>query len=205
MKRKNTIILIILIFSVSVGFSILGVNAAIYGPKELPVIGAVYNWLAVNNKFVIWAEKQKNTGENNYNSDNEKTRDKSVMQNTQVSKAKGKKTGKRQRNPDFIMVATAYVDRGQTKSQMYAGIGSVAVDPKIVSHGTILYIEGYGLALATDTGRLIKGHSIDVWFSSESMAKKWGRKKVKVWKVGYADIKKILSTGGKYVNYFDNE
>lgn len=107
----------------------------------------------------------------------------------------------KQKKPDYVMVATAYSDRGETKSQIYAGLGSVAVDRKIIPHGTILYIEGYGLALATDTGRLIKGYRVDVWFPDEETVERWGRKNVKVWKVGQADIKKILSTGGKYVKY----
>ncbi|WP_418792133.1 3D domain-containing protein [Phosphitispora sp. TUW77] len=107
----------------------------------------------------------------------------------------------RQTESDYIMTATAYVDRGETKSRIHAGVGCVAVDPKVITHGTLLFIEGYGLGLATDTGRLIKGQRIDVWFPDEEMAIKWGRKKVRVWKVGQADIKKILATGGQYIKY----
>ncbi|MFA5881333.1 MAG: 3D domain-containing protein [Eubacteriales bacterium] len=106
-----------------------------------------------------------------------------------------------QKKPDYVMVATAYVDTGETKSRIHAGVGSVAVDRKVIPHGTLLYIENYGLAVATDTGRLIKGYRLDVWFPDEETANQWGRKTVKVWKVGYADIKKILSTGGEYVKY----
>lgn len=105
------------------------------------------------------------------------------------------------RKPDYIMIATAYADTGETKSRIHAGLGGIAVDPRIIPHGTLLYVEGYGLALATDTGRLIRGQRLDVWFADEETAINWGRRTVKVWKVGYADIKKILSTGGKYVKY----
>lgn len=117
-----------------------------------------------------------------------------VPQKTQSQKQNGRK-------PDYVMVATAYSDRGETKSRIHAGVGCVAVDRKIIPHGTLLYIEGYGLALATDTGRLIKGYRLDVWFSDEEKARNWGRKTVNVWNVGYADIKKILAAGGKYVKY----
>ncbi len=103
--------------------------------------------------------------------------------------------------PDYIMTATAYTDRGETKSRIHAGVGCVAVDRRVISHGTLLYIEGYGLGLATDTGRLIKGQRIDVWFADEETALEWGRKKVRVWKVGQADIEKILATGGRYLKY----
>lgn len=118
-----------------------------------------------------------------------------------------KNTGTEQRTesstkkPDFIMVATAYVDTGETKSRIHAGVGSVAVDRNIIPHGTLLYIEDYGLGLATDTGKFIKGKRLDVWFPEEETAKQWGRKTVKVWIVGQADIKKILSTGGKFIKY----
>ncbi len=124
---------------------------------------------------------------------------KAVYQKKAVKPAAKQKNNRKQ--PDYIMVATAYSDRGETKSRIHAGLGSVAVDRTIIPHGTLLYIEGYGLALATDTGRLIKGYRVDVWFPDENIATEWGRKKVKVWKVGQADIKKILSTGGEYVKY----
>ena len=107
----------------------------------------------------------------------------------------------KQAEPDYIMTATAYTDTGETKSRIHAGVGGVAVDRKVIPHGTLLYIEGYGLALAIDTGRLIKGNRVDVWFPDKETAIKWGRKKVRVWEVGQADIKKILSTGGKYIKY----
>lgn len=126
---------------------------------------------------------------------------KPIAQSVQsVKKSENKQKGN-VRKPDYIMVATAYSDTGETKSRIYAGVGCVAVDRRIVPHGTLLYIEGYGLALATDTGRLIKGRRLDVWFADEKTARNWGRKTVKVWKVGYADIKKILSTGGQYIKY----
>lgn len=121
-----------------------------------------------------------------------------------VKKENGKKENSKKENsrkPDYIMVATAYSDSGETKSRIHAGVGCVAVDRRIIPHGTLLYIENYGLALATDTGRLIKGQRLDVWFAEEETARNWGRKTVKVWKVGYADIKKILSTGGQYIKY----
>lgn len=56
----------------------------------------------------------------------------------------------------------------------------IAVDPKIIPLGTEVHVEGYGTAVAADTGGAIKGHKIDVFFSSKSDALKWGRKKVKV-------------------------
>ncbi|SFB22658.1 MULTISPECIES: G5 and 3D domain-containing protein [unclassified Bacillus (in: firmicutes)] len=56
----------------------------------------------------------------------------------------------------------------------------IAVDPSIIPLGTKVYVEGYGYAIAADTGSAIRGFKIDVFFSSKSDAYRWGRKKVKI-------------------------
>ncbi|WP_283163410.1 peptidoglycan-binding protein [Sporolactobacillus mangiferae] len=56
----------------------------------------------------------------------------------------------------------------------------IAVDPSVIPLGTKLYVEGYGYAVAGDTGGAIKGHKIDVFFNSNSDALQWGRRTVKV-------------------------
>jgi uncharacterized protein YabE (DUF348 family) len=56
----------------------------------------------------------------------------------------------------------------------------IAVDPRVIPLGTKVYVEGYGYAVASDTGSAIKGNKIDVFFASKSDAYRWGRKKVKI-------------------------
>ena len=56
----------------------------------------------------------------------------------------------------------------------------IAVDPKVIKLGTKVHVEGYGYAIAGDTGGNIKGNKIDVFFSSKSDAYKWGRKNVTI-------------------------
>ncbi len=56
----------------------------------------------------------------------------------------------------------------------------IAVDPSVIPLGTKVYVEGYGYAIAGDTGGSIKGNKIDVFFPSKSEAYKWGRKQVKI-------------------------
>lgn len=86
------------------------------------------------------------------------------------------------------MTATAYSafnkngGYGKTASGMTAGFGVAAVDPRVIPLGTKLYIEGYGYAIAADTGGAIKGNKIDLCFeksNSELMA--FGRKTMTVY------------------------
>ena len=56
----------------------------------------------------------------------------------------------------------------------------IAVDPNVVPLGTKVWVEGYGEAIAGDTGGAIKGHKIDVFIPSYDRAMEWGVKKVKL-------------------------
>ncbi len=69
---------------------------------------------------------------------------------------------------------------GRTALGLRAGYGVVAVDPSYIPLGTRLYIEGYGYAVAADTGGAIKGNRIDLGHDSYSAACRVGRKMVKV-------------------------
>jgi len=75
---------------------------------------------------------------------------------------------------------------GITRSGIRARRGVIAVDPKVIPLGTKVYIqslhntEDYGYAIAADTGSAIRGNKIDVFFENLDMARKWGRRTVKV-------------------------
>ena len=56
----------------------------------------------------------------------------------------------------------------------------IAVDPRVIKLGTKVHVEGYGYAIAGDTGGAIKGKKIDVFMPNKSQAYQWGRKNVKV-------------------------
>jgi len=56
----------------------------------------------------------------------------------------------------------------------------IAVDPSIIPLGTKVWVEGYGYAVAGDTGGAIKGNRIDVFVPTTQEAFRWGRKKVKI-------------------------
>ncbi len=86
------------------------------------------------------------------------------------------------------MMATAYTagsagGGGMTASGRRAGYGIVAVDPRIIPLGTRLYIPGYGMAIAGDTGGDIVGNRIDLGFDSLRGAMLFGRRDVTVYRL----------------------
>ncbi|UQD50662.1 hypothetical protein C0971_00245 [Bacillus methanolicus] len=56
----------------------------------------------------------------------------------------------------------------------------IAVDPRVIPLGTKVYVEGYGYAVAADTGSAINGYKIDVFFPTNEQAYRWGNKMVKI-------------------------
>ncbi|MBC1227786.1 LysM peptidoglycan-binding and 3D domain-containing protein [Listeria booriae] len=56
----------------------------------------------------------------------------------------------------------------------------IAVDPSVIPLGTKVYVEGYGEAIAADTGGAIKGNKIDVHMNTVQACYNWGVKTVKV-------------------------
>ncbi len=87
-------------------------------------------------------------------------------------------TGKGPGDDDFGITAT-----GTMAKRSSGSYSSVAVDPRIIPLGTKLYVEGYGYAIAEDTGGAIKGNRIDLFFDSSSEADNWGVRWINVYVV----------------------
>ncbi|HZV80479.1 MAG TPA: 3D domain-containing protein [Candidatus Binatus sp.] len=90
----------------------------------------------------------------------------------------------------FDMEATAYTawdvsaaGTGHTATGIPASYGVVAVDPRIIRLGSRVFIPGYGLAIAADTGGAIVGRRIDLCMDSQRAALIFGRRFVKVYVV----------------------
>ncbi|MFE6014598.1 cell wall-binding protein EntB [Bacillus thuringiensis] len=95
---------------------------------------------------------------------------------------------------ELTVVATAYTadpsENGTYGGRVLTAMGHdltanpnmriIAVDPKVIPLGSKVWVEGYGEAIAGDTGSAIKGNRIDVLMGSKSKAMNWGRKTVKV-------------------------
>lgn len=56
----------------------------------------------------------------------------------------------------------------------------ISVDPSVIPLGTEVYVEGYGYAVAADTGGAIKGNKIDVFIPDKQDAINWGKQQVEV-------------------------
>ncbi|NCD09610.1 MAG: hypothetical protein EOL98_09315 [Negativicutes bacterium] len=75
--------------------------------------------------------------------------------------------------------ATAYSSQdpgcdGTTATGTPLRKGIIAVDPSFIPLGTMVYIPGYGKALAADIGGSIKGNVIDIAFDNRSEALQFG-------------------------------
>lgn len=91
---------------------------------------------------------------------------------------------------NFIMESTAYTGdtitaTGRATVRDAAGISTIAVDPSIIPLGSLLYVEGYGYAIAADTGGAIQGNIIDLYLNSYDECINWGRQNVSVYLIAY--------------------
>ena len=69
---------------------------------------------------------------------------------------------------------------GRTATGRRAQYGCIAVDPRVIPLGSLIYVEGYGFGIACDTGGAIQGHRIDLCFSNNHEANNWGRRQVTI-------------------------
>lgn len=70
--------------------------------------------------------------------------------------------------------------RGRTCTGRTAKFGIIAVDPRVIPFGTLMYVEGYGFGIAGDRGSAIKGNHIDLCYDSHRTALRYGSHMVKV-------------------------
>ena len=136
-------------------------------------------------KTVSQSNQSKTTSTNN-------SKDTSVSSSKATSETTSKTTSETTSKPngkELYVTATAYTPNCSGCSGVTAtGINVkanpnmklIAVDPSVIPLGSRVWVEGYGEAIAADTGGAIKGHKIDVLMSSDAAARQWGRKTVKV-------------------------
>jgi 3D (Asp-Asp-Asp) domain-containing protein len=79
------------------------------------------------------------------------------------------------------VTTTAYSLRGPMKSGVNTHYGAVAVDPRVIPLGSILYIEDLGYFVAEDTGGAVRGSHIDIWLSTRYEALGYGIQYRRAW------------------------
>ncbi|AUB62128.1 enterotoxin [Bacillus cereus] len=114
---------------------------------------------------------------------------------TQQPVAKETEKNTQSSSHEFQVVATAYtadpLENGykagdQVKSALGHNLTAnpnmklIAVDPSVIPLGSKVWVEGYGVAIAGDTGGAIKGNKIDVLMPDKGTSSSWGRKTVTV-------------------------
>lgn len=79
---------------------------------------------------------------------------------------------------EFTAETTAYTAgpgaRGSTGQTVH--YGTCAVDPSVIPYGSLLYVEGYGTAIANDCGGAVRGYIVDLYLNSTSACIQWGRR-----------------------------
>src|SRR3954452_25360257 len=108
--------------------------------------------------------------------------------NTSTVKEVSKSTESTNNAKELYVSATAYSHESSITGLTATGYNVkanpnmklIAVDPSVIPLGTKVWVEGYGEAIAGDTGGAIKGHKIDVLMPSSAQAISWGRKTVKI-------------------------
>lgn len=122
--------------------------------------------------------------------------DAAIEKSVPVTKAQAKKAtqpAKEQSTGEvagtYTMEATAYTafctgcsgtTANGTDLRANPNLKVIAVDPRVIPLGTKVWVEGYGEAIAADTGGAIKGNRIDVFIPTKAQAYEWGRKTVTV-------------------------
>lgn len=90
---------------------------------------------------------------------------------------------------EFYVEATAYTPYCDGCSGISAagidlrsnpGLKLIAVDPNVIPLGSKVWVEGYGYAIAGDTGGAIKGNIIDLLVQTKEEAYSWGRRQVRI-------------------------
>ncbi|KXI73334.1 enterotoxin [Bacillus cereus] len=114
---------------------------------------------------------------------------------TQQPVAKETETSAPSSSRELRVVATAYtadpLENGyKSGDQVKSALGHnltanpnmklIAVDPSVIPLGSKVWVEGYGVAIAGDTGGAIKGNKIDVLMPDKGTSSNWGRKTVTV-------------------------
>ena len=88
----------------------------------------------------------------------------------------------------FVSNTTAYYmgENAYGAAGTHCHYGTCAVDPSVVPYGSILWVAGYGFAVANDCGGAIIGTNLDLYMRSTEECYSWGRRYVQAYVLGWA-------------------
>lgn len=103
-----------------------------------------------------------------------------------ASRLQGRSQTHARRRPLGHFRMTAYTRYARSSGRTASGTRpsherTVAVDPRVIPLGTKIEIEGIGVRIAEDTGRLIKGKKLDVFLPSVQACTRFGVRSRKVY------------------------
>ena len=82
---------------------------------------------------------------------------------------------------EMTVSATAYSGDGITSTMIKPKWGVIAVDPRVIPYGSIVYIPYFDkYFVAEDCGGGIKGKKVDIFMDSEAKCRQWGVRKIKI-------------------------
>lgn len=81
----------------------------------------------------------------------------------------------------LVVKAYSYTGGGTTAMGTRARVGEIAVDPSVIPLGSRVYIEGFGVRYAEDTGGNIKGNTIDIYMNTLAECRNWGVRYVTIY------------------------
>ncbi|MEW6209568.1 MAG: 3D domain-containing protein [Acidobacteriota bacterium] len=117
--------------------------------------------------------------------DNSLTPTKPVTESAKPDSAKPETKSEEENFLEFQ--ATAYCLKGRTASGEYVRPGIIAADPRVLPLGTVVHIKAgrhTGTYTVADTGGLIKGRKVDIYFPTRREAIQFGRQRVMIKVVG---------------------
>jgi 3D (Asp-Asp-Asp) domain-containing protein len=94
--------------------------------------------------------------------------------------------------PILQVEATAYCTEGETATGEQTRRGIVAADPRVIPLGSRIRVDGVGRRHSRtydveDTGRLVKGRTIDIFIADCDAAKEFGRQPARVRVLRFGD------------------
>lgn len=88
----------------------------------------------------------------------------------------------------FVSNTTAYYmgENAYGAAGSHCHYGTCAVDPSVIPYGSILWVSGYGFAVANDCGGAIVGTNLDLYMRSSEECYSWGRRYVTAYLLNWA-------------------